>query len=61
MDHELLTVADVIGVLDVARSTWDTWVSTGRAPRYIKLPNGQLRVRRSDLTEWLEDLTQEVA
>jgi hypothetical protein len=27
----------------------------GRAPRCIKLPNGDLRVRRIELERWLDD------
>jgi hypothetical protein len=26
----------------------------GKAPRCIRLPNGQIRVRRADLDAWLE-------
>jgi hypothetical protein len=30
------------------------WRQTGQAPAAIKLPNGQLRIRRSVLSGWLE-------
>jgi predicted DNA-binding transcriptional regulator AlpA len=49
----LLTLAEVLGELKVARSTFDTWRALGTAPECIKYPNGQLRVRRSALNAWL--------
>lgn len=49
----LLTVAEVLAELQVARSTFDTWRSLGTAPECIKLPNGQIRVRRCALDSWL--------
>ena len=49
----LLTMAEVLAELKVARSTFDTWRVLGTAPECIKYPNGQLRVRRSALDAWL--------
>jgi predicted DNA-binding transcriptional regulator AlpA len=49
----LLTIAEVLAELQVARSTFDTWRGVGSAPECIKLPNGQIRVRRSALEAWL--------
>ena len=49
----LLTMAEVLTELKVARSTFDTWRMLGTAPECIKYPNGQLRVRRSALDAWL--------
>jgi predicted DNA-binding transcriptional regulator AlpA len=49
----LLTLAEVLAELKVARSTFDTWRLLGTAPECIKYPNGQLRVRRSALDSWL--------
>jgi predicted DNA-binding transcriptional regulator AlpA len=49
----LLTMAEVLAELKVARSTFDTWRLLGTAPECIKYPNGQLRVRRSALDAWL--------
>jgi hypothetical protein len=42
----------------VARSTFDTWRVLGIAPECIKLPNGQLRIRRTALDAWLAALVQ---
>jgi predicted DNA-binding transcriptional regulator AlpA len=49
----LLTIAEVLAELQVARSTFDTWRSLGIAPECIKLPNGQIRIRRCALDSWL--------
>lgn len=61
MNEELLTVPEVLAELRVPRSTWFHWRQTGKGPRVIKLPNGQLRVRRSALGRWLGDLEQDAA
>lgn len=49
-----LTIADVCNELGIARSTFDDWRTKGRAPRCIKLPNGQLRVRIDEYERWLD-------
>jgi predicted DNA-binding transcriptional regulator AlpA len=54
----LLTIAEVLAELKVARSTFDTWRCLGTAPECIKLPNGQLRIRRSALDAWLASRTE---
>ena len=54
----LLTLAEVLAELKVARSTFDTWRVLGIAPECMKLPNGQLRIRRSALDAWLAALVQ---
>ncbi|MBY8873997.1 DNA-binding protein [Micromonospora musae] len=61
MNEELLTVPEVLAELRVSRSTWFYWRQTGKGPRVIKLPNGQLRVRRSALGRWLGELEQDAA
>jgi predicted DNA-binding transcriptional regulator AlpA len=52
---ELLTVPDVLDELNVARSTFNKWRAVGIAPRSIKLPNGDIRIRRSALDAWLAE------
>jgi predicted DNA-binding transcriptional regulator AlpA len=54
----LLTIAEVLAELQVARSTFDTWRNLGSAPECLKLPNGQIRVRRSALEDWLSSLAE---
>ncbi|GAA2395779.1 helix-turn-helix domain-containing protein [Streptomyces coeruleofuscus] len=51
----MLTLAEVCEELAVSRSTFYDWRAKRRAPRCIKLPNGDLRIRRSDLDHWLDD------
>jgi len=51
---EQLTVEQVCAELKVARSTLHEWRAKGRAPKIRKLPNGELRIKRRDLDEWLE-------
>jgi excisionase family DNA binding protein len=50
-----LTVAETCEELGVARSTFYEWRAKGRAPRCIKLPNGDLRIRRAELDRWLAE------
>lgn len=51
--RDKLTVAEVCEDLQIAQSTFYEWRTKGNGPRCIKLPNGQLRVRRTDLESWL--------
>lgn len=53
-----LTIADVCAELGVARSTFYDWRAAKKAPRCIKLPNGELRIRRTDLENWLDSLQE---
>lgn len=52
--RDKLTVGEVCEDLQIAQSTFYEWRTKGTGPRCIKLPNGQLRVRRSDLENWLD-------
>jgi len=56
-----LTIADLCAELDIARSTFYDWRAKGRAPRCIKLPNGELRIRRADFDAWLNSCTERAA
>ena len=55
-----LTVAEVCDELGIGRSTFYEWRAKRKAPRCIKLPNGEIRIRRADLDRWLESC-EEVA
>ena len=57
---ERLTVAEVCAELRIARSTFYEWRAKGRGPRCIKLPNGELRIRRAELERW-EDAHEDAA
>jgi predicted DNA-binding transcriptional regulator AlpA len=56
--EELLTIAELLAELQVARSTFDTWRTVGSAPECIKLPNGQIRICRRALDAWLASRTE---
>jgi hypothetical protein len=45
--------------LGISRSTFCDWRAWD-APRCIKLPNGEIRIRRTDFDNWLDSL-EEVA
>jgi excisionase family DNA binding protein len=51
-----LTVEQLCSELGVARSTFYDWRAKRRAPKCIRLHNGELRIRRRDLDAWLESL-----
>ena len=54
---DLMTVRDVLAELNgVSRDTFYRWRQLGVAPRAIRLPNGELRVRRADFLQWLDNL-----
>lgn len=53
--RDKLTVTQVCDELQVSKSTFYDWRQKGRGPRCIRLPNGALRVRRTDLENWLGD------
>lgn len=54
--NPLLTISEVIAEIGVARATFYRWRQLRKDPRSIKLPNGDVRIRRSDLEWWLASL-----
>jgi predicted DNA-binding transcriptional regulator AlpA len=56
-----LTIEDVCDDLGIARSTFYDWRAKRKAPPCFKLPNGDLRIRRTDYEEWLATLHTEAA
>ncbi|WP_028647273.1 AlpA family transcriptional regulator [Nocardiopsis sp. CNT312] len=53
-----LTVDDFCEELGIARSTFNDWRAKGRAPKCAKLPNGQLRIRRSVFEQYMTTLEE---
>ena len=51
-----VTIAELCDELGIARSTFYDWRAKGASPRCMKLPNGELRIRRIDLESWLTTL-----
>ena len=58
--QDRLTIAQLCNELGISRSTFSEWRAKGRAPRCIKLPNGEIRIRRAEFERWLDSL-EEVA
>ena len=58
--RENLTIAELCEELKIGRSTFYDWRAKGRAPKVLRLPNGDLRIRRTDLDTGLES-REEVA
>ncbi|MEV7373607.1 helix-turn-helix domain-containing protein [Streptomyces sp. NPDC090301] len=52
-----MTVPQILAALGgVSRRTFYRWRELGHAPTAFKLPNGELRVWRSDFDTWLRGL-----
>jgi hypothetical protein len=56
-----LTVAEILDDLGIPRRTWQRWRELGLAPEAIKLPNNELRIRRTVYEAWLTDLEESAA
>ncbi len=52
-NRDKLTLAEVCAELGISRSTFYDWRAKRKAPRCITLPNGSLRIRRTELDRWL--------
>lgn len=50
--QETLKLPQVLEELGMSRAAFYRMRARGLAPKTLKLPNGQLRVRRSDLDSW---------
>lgn len=64
--RKMLTVAEILEDLGgpdgpLPRRTWQEWRAKGTGPKCIKLPNGELRVRRAEYERWLESLGGDAA
>jgi predicted DNA-binding transcriptional regulator AlpA len=56
---ELMTVDQMLVELGgVSRRTFYRWREIGHAPTGLKLPNGEIRVWRSEFASWLESLRE---
>ncbi len=49
---KMLKLPEVLAEIKMSRAAFYRMRARGQAPRLQKLPNGQLRVRRSDLDAW---------
>ena len=53
-----LTIVEFCEEMDISRSTFYDWRAKRRAPRCFKLPNGEIRIRRSEYDKWLDSLEE---
>ncbi|WP_037068408.1 helix-turn-helix transcriptional regulator [Pseudonocardia acaciae] len=58
MGARRLTIPDICADLGINRSTFYEWRAKGRAPRCLKLPNGEIRIRQADYEAWLDTLEE---
>ncbi|GAA0647799.1 hypothetical protein GCM10009548_11510 [Streptomyces malaysiensis subsp. malaysiensis] len=52
--NQRLKLPEVLAEIDMSRSAFYRMRAKGKAPKCVKLPNGQIRVRRADLDAWWE-------
>ncbi|MBM9620567.1 helix-turn-helix transcriptional regulator [Streptomyces zhihengii] len=58
---KMLKLPEVLAEIGMSRAAFYRMRARGHAPRLIKLPNGQLRVRRGDLDAWWARCEQRAA
>ncbi|WP_367574059.1 helix-turn-helix transcriptional regulator [Streptomyces griseoaurantiacus] len=58
---KMLKLPEVLDEIEMSRAAFYRMRARGQAPKLIKLPNGQLRCRRSDLDAWWERCEQDAA
>lgn len=49
-----LTVKQFCQEIGISRSTFYEWRAKQSAPRCIKLPNGEIRIRQAEYERWLD-------
>jgi predicted DNA-binding transcriptional regulator AlpA len=50
---KIMTIDEVIAELRVPRATFYRWRQLGKGPKSYKLPNGAVRIRRTEFEHWL--------
>ena len=58
---KMLKLPEVLEEIKMSRAAFYRMRARGEAPKLRKLPNGQLRVRRTDLDAWWEDCERAAA
>lgn len=56
-----LKLPEVLDEIGMSRSAFYRMRARGKAPKCIRLPNGQIRVRRSDLDAWWSTNCQDLS
>jgi predicted DNA-binding transcriptional regulator AlpA len=49
----LLRTSEVAEALGLAEKTLRNWISTGKGPKPIRMPNGSVRYHGATVLEWL--------
>ncbi|MGW2654992.1 helix-turn-helix transcriptional regulator [Streptomyces sp. NPDC001478] len=58
---QMLKLPEVLAELGMSRAAFYRMRARAQGPRLIKLPNGQIRVRRSDLDAWWAECEESAA
>ncbi|MDX3776777.1 helix-turn-helix transcriptional regulator [Streptomyces europaeiscabiei] len=58
--NQKLKLPEVLEEIGMSRAAFYRMRARGQAPRLHKLPNGQLRVNRTDLDDWWNNLERPV-
>lgn len=58
---EMLKLSEVLEAVGMSRAAFYRMRARGQGPKLIKLPNGQLRVRQSELDAWLDSCEESAA
>ncbi|WP_107428864.1 helix-turn-helix transcriptional regulator [Streptomyces kebangsaanensis] len=58
---KMLKLPEVLEEIEMSRAAFYRMRARGKAPRLIKLPNGQIRCRRSDLDDWWASMEETAA
>lgn len=58
---DLLTISEVTAWLRISRTTFYRWRLTGAGLAVVRLPGGGVRIRRSDLHQWLRSRLEQLA
>jgi len=53
-----LTIDEICAELNISRSTFYEWRAKGKAPRCLKLPNGEIRISITEYETWLDSLEE---
>ncbi|WP_327316284.1 helix-turn-helix transcriptional regulator [Streptomyces sp. NBC_01235] len=53
-DKRTLTLVEALAEIRVSRAAFYRMRARGQAPRHLKLPNGQIRIRQADLDAWFD-------
>ncbi len=53
-NRQTLKLAEALDEIGVSRAAFYRMRARGKAPRHLKLPNGQIRIRRADLDAWFD-------